>query len=333
MRTALLPSAGDPFLLAYWLRHYETWADQVDELRVLVNGQRIPEVAEYMQRLIAAAPHAVMEYQPDRLDHGKGIRVLLEQTSADLVVLCEEDAFVREPAAIGRAFARIEAGETDIVACPRGSVSDEIRDAAFHRFGAPPPVRSHEWGNSMWPCWWFGRRSDLLATDRNFSGHSFPAGVPIPELSYTPVEEGSGDTFVHTTYQLLDKGLRVHWEAEYRADRAEMDWWRDGAPWFHVGSLSAGYGYVFCREASGYPDSFDRIAISAQDCRPDWEKRMSWWQRITADDVPELADHLAQYRDELARFTEQAKLDRPNIAWWSRVFDGWITWADTAAAA
>ena len=39
MRIGLLPAGSDPFLLAYWLRHYRTWADEIDELRVLVCGQ------------------------------------------------------------------------------------------------------------------------------------------------------------------------------------------------------------------------------------------------------------------------------------------------------
>jgi len=29
LRIGLLPAGSDPFLLAYWLRHYRTWADEI----------------------------------------------------------------------------------------------------------------------------------------------------------------------------------------------------------------------------------------------------------------------------------------------------------------
>jgi hypothetical protein len=53
LRIGLLPAGSDPFLLAYWLRHYRTWADEIDELRVLVCGQCEPEVQQYLADLAA----------------------------------------------------------------------------------------------------------------------------------------------------------------------------------------------------------------------------------------------------------------------------------------
>ena len=323
MRAALLPTPGDPFLIAYWLRHFRTWRTEVDELRVLVNGQRIPEVWEYI-RAKAKEAGALLHEMPDRLDHGKAIGYLLEQTQADQILLCEDDAFLRTPGKVDAAFRRIESGEVDIVACPRSSVSDEVRDAAVARYGSPPPVVSHESGHSFWPAFFFARRSDLMATDRHFSAYAWPKGTEVPELGITTQNDAAGDTFVHTTYQLREMGLRIRWESQFRADREAMDWWLQYAPWFHVGSLSAGYGYTFWHEASGYPDSLEPIAIEARKTRSDWEKRMSWWYRVTETDA--LPAHRARYRADLERFIDIAQLDRREISRWTERFQPWITW-------
>ena len=64
MRAALLPAGGDPYLLAYWLRHYATWADEVDELRIVVCGQNDPGVVRYMLERVNEAPTPASSSSP-----------------------------------------------------------------------------------------------------------------------------------------------------------------------------------------------------------------------------------------------------------------------------
>ena len=73
-RAALLPAGADPFLNAYWLRHYRTWADQVDELHVAVCGDIPAEVIRYTAECIKSVPHATMHYFPERTKHGQKAR-------------------------------------------------------------------------------------------------------------------------------------------------------------------------------------------------------------------------------------------------------------------
>src|SRR3954466_15278038 len=59
-RAALLPAGSDPFLNAYWLRHYKTWADSVDELHIAVCGPLPPEVMDYTRACAADAPNVIV---------------------------------------------------------------------------------------------------------------------------------------------------------------------------------------------------------------------------------------------------------------------------------
>src|SRR5687767_5934940 len=98
MRAALLPTPGDPFMLAYWLRNFETWADHVDKLVVLVNGFD-PADHDELRRLIVnhGTPATVKaQFSERRMGHDGALRWLLENTEADHVVLCEDDAYVRK---------------------------------------------------------------------------------------------------------------------------------------------------------------------------------------------------------------------------------------------
>src|SRR5439155_9908952 len=110
MRAALLPTPGNPAMLAYWLRNFETWREHVDELLVLVNGGSVD---------IPSDPKIRIVQMPMRVGHDNAIRWLLENTDADHVVLCEDDAYVRYPEGVNRAFSAIELGRCDIVGSPR----------------------------------------------------------------------------------------------------------------------------------------------------------------------------------------------------------------------
>jgi hypothetical protein len=320
VRSALLPAGPDPFLLRDWFTHYRLWADEVDRLEVTVYGITDPEAREFIAD--HTPRNAVVRFSPSRLDHGKALGDMLKQTDADTVVLVEDDAFVRRSGAVDAAFREVESGGVDIVGSPRSSVTPEIASAAEARFGQPPVMDSGESGNSLWPCFLFAKRDTLLrATD--FSAHGYPPGIFDATLNYIPQREGAGDTFVHATYQLRDSGARVSWKPQYRCDLAQMaDWLTHDPPWFHVGSLSSGYGYTFAGPQDG---SLERIAREARSDPWDWHKRVAWWQRAIwrTDALPAQRGALLA---DLERFIEIGHLQRKSIAEWAGHFSRWVTW-------
>lgn len=318
-RAALLPAGADPFLNAYWLRHYKQWADEVDELIVQVCGQDDPEIREYIQACVEAVPHASVVFT-GRMDHGMVIGQLIKRTKADVVMLCEDDAFVRRKGCIAHHFRRIEAGETDVVGCPRGSASPELIDLANGRFGQFQ-VDSGETGPALWPCFLFARRSDLLRTDGNFGAAGWPAGVEIPGLGKT-TQEVAGDTFVWASFQLRSMGLRVALEPEYRAQKEKLEGWTD-APWFHVGSLSSGYGSYFLTGQ----DTQDHVKAIRNDLY-DWNKRMSWWQRVVEKWDGALPEHRQAYLGAISDYIEQTGMRQSDVDEWKRGFQSLITWPE-----
>src|SRR4051812_43894649 len=193
-RAALLPAGSDPFLNAYWLRHYKTWADSVDELHIAVCGPLPPEVMDYTRACAADAPNVIVHRFEKRTDHGSVLTYLFDQTSADNVLLIEDDAFIRDPRVVGEAFERIERGETDIIGCPRaGYATENIISAARARFGDEPR------GLALWPCFLFVSRDRLDATDHDFGGTIWEPGTTV--LGTTLETTALGDTFISASYQ------------------------------------------------------------------------------------------------------------------------------------
>ena len=324
-RAALLPMGADPFLNAYWLRHYsQVWAGEVDELRILMCGQADPEVIEAIRRQAAQVPHAVFEVDPNRVVHGEAIGRLIARTSADHVMLCEDDAFVRRPGIVDRHFRRIESGETDIVGCPRGNTNPKIVDAAIQKWGSWETTESGEVGHSLWPCFLFTRTANLRATDGHYDSRNWAPGDVIAGLGYTVDEYSSGDTFVSASYQLRAMGLRIALESEFRMEEAKLGQW-DHIPWFHVGSLSSGYGSHF-PGVMPEPVYRERVAVIRSETEiGDWYKRVSFWRRVWQHGAG--AQHAA-YGQALAQFMADIEIDPERLARWDAGFDRLITWTE-----
>jgi hypothetical protein len=333
MRAALLPAGGDPFLLAYWLRHYATWADEVDELRIVVCGQTDPTVMNYISGQVASVPHARVEFFPGRTDHGEVIRYLVDQTSADYVVLLEDDAFVRHPGVVAERFRRIEAGEVDVIGTARGNAGPKLLHRAEQRFGPTPVTVSGETGLSLYPCFMFARKSDI-PTGR-IGAFGWRNGDYIAALDYTCDQEEGADTFTHATWQMRAAGLRVEAESAYRSDAAHSGEGRhmvDGgtntgdAPWFHVGSLSSGFGCSFMvDQTSGGYESLCEIVRPKGELY-DWHKRMSWWTRVADVTEGELPDYHTEYRAQLDKFMADVDADPNEVTRWRRNYDPLVTW-------
>lgn len=314
-RAALLPAGADPFLNAYWLRNYRTWADSVDELQVAVCGDLPAEVLDYTRALIEIAPHATMHHFPQRMVHGQVLTFLLRQTSADHVVLLEDDAFIRKPAVMEEAFRSVESG-TGVVACPRNAyASDHIVAAAEKRFGEEPR------GLGFWPCFLFIAREHLAATDRVFDGIVWPAGAKL--LGTILTLPGGADTFIWASYQLRDMGLSVELRDMHRLGEII----RDDAPWFHVGSLSSGHGWGW---QNGWTPERYQEELGNWSGTPVNEiaKRMAWWQRAWDNWDGQIPAYHAEYEAGFRGFMADFGIGQDHVDELRRSYDWLVTWAE-----
>lgn len=317
MRAALLPSGPDPFLLAYWLNHYRTWADAVDSLDVVVCGQNDPELREYVEQQIAAVPHASVIFLKKITDHGRALDILVADTAADIVVLCENDAFVRTPAVMSECFARLESGEVDLIGTPRSYASDEILARAASLWGFENGLQL-----AFSPAFLFAHMRDLSQVKYDggyprFSGTRWPAGRRIDSLDMVPNEELVGDTFVGASLQLRAMGLKIETRPAYRSNEATAD-----APWFHVGSLSAGYGLAFLGSETTRQDAIANVGADSHD----WYRRVAWWQRMwRATGGPER--QRGEYISALNAFIADAGLARDQIV--EAAIGPLVTWAES----
>lgn len=314
MRSALLPTPGDPFMLSYWLRNYETWRDQVDELVVLVNGQSDPELQRYAIRLVQEAGGRCLVV-PSRIGHDGTLLYLLQNTAADLVVLCEDDAYVRKPEVVGESFERIADGHSDLVGSPR----HEDYFGQYVDFGPYVPGDLAELRHGLWPAFLFARRTDLLATDQRFGDRAWRLGEMIEGWGTVTREacEFVGiapdylhlDTLFGTTFQLRAKGLRtdlIHHVRVYDA-KATEEWIKEDPPWVHVTGLS----------------TLDYVLEDRQDIPepPLWARRLAWWWRTTTYQPGE-----DERREMLMRFADRLGIGIIELNDWAARFDKWITW-------
>lgn len=338
MRVGLLPAGGDPFLLAYWLRNYAIWADEVDRLDIQVNGQGDPAVIEYMQRCTAAVPHAqLVQVNPYRTDHGRNIGWLINQANpADLVVLLEDDAFIRRPGVVDERFGRIERGEVDVIGTARDNTDPPLMERCKELWGEPWVGPSGESGYTLYPCFCFARRMDLLTkTDGWFGACGWLTGDPIPGLGINafdwitpddrPQKRMGADTFSCAGWQLRSAGLRVEGEAAYRSDAAHREGAALGAPWFHVGSLQTGVGCLFLvdnnREAI-------RVITAAPGEIYDWHKRMAWWTRAWEKWDGGIPEYHALYGESLRQAMNDCGASDAEVARWRANYDPLVTWPE-----
>jgi hypothetical protein len=315
MRAALLPTPGEPFMLAYWLRNLETWRDQVDEVVVLINGG--DEATTTMVRDVGAR----VAYLPKPMGHGPALEWLLENTRAEYVVLCEDDAYVRKPDHVGHAFASVMTGHQDIIGSPR--YEDNLGDFAEW---APVTGAKEDLSAALWPAFLFARRDDLLDTDRDFGDRKFNIGEIVPGIGPVTPEmcEYVGvspdyihvDTFYATTYQLRSKRIElVHRTRTLQAEAVE-DWIKYDPPWFHVSGLSAIW-IVLGGQTTELPDFGVDGGL--------WPRRVAWWERTYREGPDWLRESAygRHYRDRLDSFREKTNLRADLIEEWDARLEPW----------
>jgi hypothetical protein len=313
MRAALLPTPGNPEMLAYWLRNHETWRDEVDELIVFVNGA-LPEAAAACWRMVTAAGGRFITV-PWSTGHDGAMLRLLQETHADLIVMCEDDAYVRHPGSVSAAFDRIEDGATDIVGSPRG---EDYITSPLAQWGPYRPGLLKELRNGLWPAFLFARRDDLLDhTDRFYGDRGFPRGGHIPGWGYVSPEACAYvgiaaefihlDTFFATTFQLRLAGLRtelVHHVRVFDAAATEA-WVAEDPPWFHVTNLSTLPAVLAGDRPETLPDWAPGGGL--------WTRRVAWWQRTGIN---------------LDAFIQRADIDTDELRRWHERFAPWVTWEE-----
>ena len=324
MRTAaLLPTPGDPFVVSYWLRNYErVWRGEVDELHVLVNGQTDRDASAFVLVAIEALPEARARWTIHRLGHGEALRGLVDDCGADIVVLMEDDAYVRKPGAVRRALERVADNPDSVVGSPRGGMSPEVGEAALARFGPVIGPDGSE-GHGLWPAFLFARRLDLAIASAvaGLESRSWAPGEPVPGIDVAFDREVTTDTLTAAAFVLRSR-CRV-----FLAPQHKELWQKDlslssDPPWFHAGGLSN------ADLLAGVPDHAPRD-VGGTNEGLDWAHRCWWWRRAVdsaGDRAPDLA---ARYRASFDELVARAGIAE-QLASWDAALPPWISWDDRA---
>lgn len=305
----MLPAGPDPFLLTAWLRNFRTWSSKVDRLYVIVCGQTDRKLKAYIRAEVKAAGATLVGFAP-RQDHGIALGQVMAHVTEDLVMLCEDDAFVREPGKIDECFERIERDEVDVVGCPRSSGTDEVITLANARFGHVLAPVTSEMGPLFWPCFLFAKRADLEA----IGNYSVWAGDAL--LGQTFGSEQVMDTFGYASLMLRENGARVRIEPNYRVDRAKINRW-NSPPWFHVGSLSTGYGTYICGPRA-HNDIWAQLRESDLE---DWCKRVAFWEYL-GENGDDLGETRGKYLASVAELARETNMNRVVINDWREKLAG-----------
>lgn len=328
-RAALLQCPGDPFILSYWLRNYErVWKDEVDELRVFVNGTGDGAILDFC-RSESEARGAIFTSQAGRLVHGQATEILIHQTEADHVLLIEDDAFVRQPGAIDRAFCHLEDEGFAAVASPRGGMSPDIERAALERWGSPAPEGPDgSSGYGLWPCFMFLPLDVARTVAHGISSLGWQPGETIPGLDRAFPTHQDTDTATLAAFILRDRFPEsIYHEGQWKElwmkrlpemqERAGYD-----IPWFHSGGLSNEIFFQGGGALGSRPD------IGGTNEGLDWAHRIWWWSRCL-DCFP--ADTLTAEWDRYEQLLDQATHEmgvQEQVESWDDVLPLWISWDD-----
>ncbi len=333
-RAAILPYPGDPFLLNFWLRFYDTvWGDEVDKLYIYLNSPIEAEVVEYIRDRIRRSNNTVLLYEPQMADHGASINKTLDHIDEEFLMLIEDDAIVFRSGMVDMCFGLLESGKYDIVGSKRGSCALEIIEAAQKKWNIPETPYGDN-GPNFWPCYFFSKTETLKATTRHFGARAWNKGEKITPLDYdVEVPVVNGDTFVNTSLELraMIPEERIYYVPQYHL---HPDDWRnfergltvfDGkAPWLHIGSLSSGVTGILrddqnrplasrlSMEPKG-PTVLEPWANTEME-KQEWERRicfwLMFWDNRELDKIVEFAD---AYKAAIDQVIWQYHLNIKNI--------------------
>lgn len=180
MRSAIMTSSGDPYILLNALHYYETvWKEEVDELWIALNSSMEREV---MTTLINQFPKGVkFFYTNQRLGYGTPINHVLDMSPEGDVLLLEDDSIIFKKGVVTKYFDLLF--EYELIGSPRMSCSAVVAQKLKEEFD----LNYEGWGDkgpNFWPCFLWTHKKLLLETDRNFNPTDW------------------GDTFVWMSVQL-----------------------------------------------------------------------------------------------------------------------------------
>lgn len=328
-RAALLPTPGDPFLLNLWLQFYKRfWVDEVDKLYVFVNSPIAPEAIEYMRELVEATPKAVFIYENHMVEHGEGLRRMIELATEDLLMFVEDDGFIYKAGRVRLCFDRIEGGEVDAVGGRRGSCSKWLYDTASEKWGIDNSGYG-DTGPNFWPNFFFAKREDLLKVT-NFEAKTWLEGDEVIPLGKVAPELQASDTFVDGSLQLRAMGLRFAYEPQYHLAADDLDDYHNSknafdprAAWLHVGSLSSGIngmlrdpqGRSLARRHLDPPQDYPWPNAPQGDSeKMEFERRIVWFLLAYEHSDPyRIADLRAAYRQAIEQVVQRYVLS------WARI--------------
>jgi hypothetical protein len=328
-RAALLPTPGDPFLLKFWFFMFEKrWQEEVDKLYVCLNSRIEKPVVEFIRSFMEKNPKVQFTYIDHMIEHGNAIKLLLNQSQEDLIMLIEDDGIIFTPGAVKEQFDRIEKGEVDLIGSQRQSSTPNIAEAAQKKFNLFTKEAF------FWPNFLFTKREDLLKTDQNFGrADNFKQGEYIKELDWYVDGPVGADTFVWASIQLRAMGLKVDLVDQYHAMAEDMQFfekkiraWSGEAKWCHLGSLSSMMtNFLFddagfpleSRKSSLRPPTIDPFKIpqpeNQQDNGPkqDLESRVAncllAWEKMQ-EECEEITEFRDQYRRAIDRLISSFEL-------------------------
>jgi hypothetical protein len=312
-KAVLISCGGDPLLVSFVLKLWKKWwYPEVDKIYVCFNTEMDKEpVAELFANFIKD-PKISFIYHPYTIGYGEPIRQMLQVCREDLVMLLEDDGFIFRPGIVEGIFKGIENGEYDAAGSPRRSCGQEIWDRSKEKYNLNYEGLGDK-GPNFWPNFFFCKRKDLLKTDMNFAPIEFQPGEYCHELDYTFKEKNAGDTFVWTSMQLREMGLKFKEIPQYHASPFELQDrdshqgnWIDRPPtYLHGGSLSSGWswnGFLLGRQP--IPDTINGLH--------EIETRVAFWT-LASDMVDGFEAFKIKYREGIAALMIKAHLDQNQI--------------------
>lgn len=332
-RAVFLPSPGDPYVLLHCLSYIDNWINEIDKLYININSAIDPKLIE---KTIVKLNHPKMDitYVDHSLDHGGSLNYMLERCSEDNILLIEDDSIIFKKGIVDRYFRVLENNEADVIGSPRGSCTNWIWETARERYNLDYSGFGDK-GPNLWPCFLYTKRQTLLDTDRNFCARRWSKGDSL--MGQTVPGDEAGDTFVNTSIQFREKGLRIMEIPQYHCGpddfayvMGRLNMFDGQCGYLHFGSLSSGiHGYL--HDIDSIPLASMKLTNprpvsiplpSTEQERTELERRVSIWEEASKFDIDAQWDKI--YREAVQRVIKENKLDWNTCSRWSNLYRGII---------
>ena len=213
MRSSFLPCVSRLPEVGMWMKFFERWQSETDELRVVFDKP-----------------------------HGVALKEMVLSTQAEYLLFCEMDGIIFKEGVVDQYFRLLEHGTYDVIGSPRMSCSPQIADIAKKNFNLDYSGEGDK-GPHFWPCFFFVKKSLLLQTDLDFNNNAWNVGDVL--LGETLTEKVASDTMGWMSLQLRDLGAKVLEIPQYHCSPYDIDHYAQKtgifngkAPWIHIGSVS-----------------------------------------------------------------------------------------------